>query len=505
MRYSDPDISENSVLTRTPLNSAIVLSAILVTSFILRSLGTGTRDLGLDEVFSFFFVGDHELRDLVSPFSPVITSDAHPPLFYVFTWIWTKTGYPLIELLTRSREYAFRFPYPLFGVLTTYTMYRTGKMMGGIGLGLLCALFHCISSFSVQICHQTRMYPMVEWLSSLLLSQWCSFGPKLSFKQALPFSLISILLFLTHYNTLFFTSILWISLIVKHYKEARGLIAAFCCALIGSAWWMPGLISQISHEASVNVSRSSTGIIVPFTLYHFFTGDRALAFGRFPDIAGHALPIASFIVGLSLFGWLSMKRGFAHPLTKWNGLFCVLPLALNWLATFKIQRVFGASYYAIYSLPAFLVFLGLILYSRKKRFPVTTLTATLILAGINLITIGEFFGGKQTPSEPWREACQLIRMHQPSTVYVFPPHMSLMLRYYGEDLPMEELIYDSARDGDIQLTSLQANSGTKSVFLVLSHDWGAGDRLIQAFERAFSQSPVSYSLPYIRIFLFRSV
>jgi len=480
------------------------LFTILIVSFALRSFAMATRDLDLDEAFSYFFGFNHSFLDLISPYSHVITGDAHPPLHYVFTHFWIKSGYRFIEYLTFSREFAFRFPYALIGTLTAYTIYQTGSLLNGKAFGLFLSFLYCINSFSIQLCHQARMYPIVELLSAIILYQLLSLKSEFGTRRSILFAVTSSLLLLTHYSSAFYVVVVWIILVWHHRHQLRKLIVPFFVAVVCCFWWLPGLLTQISRETSATVSEMSTGIIVPFTLFHFLTGDRSLSLGQFAELIPHLWTITLFLIAALLLGLLFLKNRNELPQSRDIFIICIIPLVINWLATFKIHRVFNATYYGIYSLPAFLFLIALIVQPGGKRYYRTSLVTICVIFTVNMITMIGFFRNTLVPYEPWREVCSFIEAQKPQKVYVYPSHMSVLMRFYAPDLLLEAISSDA--DKIVFLATpkdSQKHRMPHKIFLVLSHDWGRGDSYLRRFVQIFNQKPQLFDYHNIRVVLFK--
>jgi len=482
----------------------VTLFTILVISFALRSFAMGWRDLDLDEAFSYFFGLNHSFLDLISPYSNVITGDAHPPLYYVFTRAWLKTGYLLIEFLTSSREFAFRFPYALIGTLTAYTIYRTGSLLNGKAFGLFLSFFYCINSFSIQLCHQARMYPIVELLSAIILYQLLSLKLEFGTKRSILFAVTSSLLLLTHYSSGFYVAVVWIALFWHHRNRLKALFIPVLLTVACCSWWLPGLLTQISSETSAIVSEMSTGIIVPFTLFHFLTGDRSLSLGPFAELIPNIWTITLFAFAAVALGWLFLRNRSDFSPSRDIFIICIIPLVINWLATFKIHRVFNATYYGIYSLPAFLLLTALIVQPGGKKYYRTSLVTICVIIIVNLTTMIGFFRNTLVPYEPWREVCSFIEAQKPQKVYVYPSHMSALMKFYAPDLPLEAISSDA--DKIVFLATpkdSQKHRIPHKIFLILSHDWGRGDSYLRRLVQIFNKKPQLFDFHNIRVFLFK--
>jgi hypothetical protein len=482
-----------------------LLLVILTSSLVLRSLAMGNRDLDLDEAFSFIFVTEHSLLELCSPFSPAITNDAHPPIYYLFSYLWVHSGYPILNLLSASREFAFRFPFAIAGLSTTYIMYRIGKQAGDKHLALFLALIHAINSFSVQVTHQARMYPLVELLSAIILLRWLSLFSELRHRSIVLLSLMSSILFLTHYASLFYILVIWGTLCWHYRSQIKAMFLSYMSGSLLLILWLPALWTQYSREAVSSVTNGSTGAIIPFTLFHFLSGDRGLSLGSFFPGIFHSSLILLTVLYVALLIFFLRRIGIRFPSNYQLPLILIVPLILHWIATFEVQRVFNGTHYAIYSLPAFLLLISIIMRSgsRVSSPPFAILIVTLFV--INSITLFCFFNNSLAPFEPWRQAAKSIRSFSPERVYIYPSYLSVLFRFYGPDLPVIELSSEceiTATASGIAPMLKHGGGHDKSRFLVISHDRGFGAYYLNAFREAYDERPYSPVFHHIQIHLF---
>ncbi|MBW2028789.1 MAG: glycosyltransferase family 39 protein [Deltaproteobacteria bacterium] len=481
------------------------LVIILLASFTFRSLMMGSRDLDLDEAFSFFLVTDHPLVDLLSPFSPAITSDAHPPVFYLFSHFWIETGYRALRSLTAPRELAFRFPFALIGVLTTYIMFRVGSKVGDKKLGLFLALAYGMNSFSVQISHQARMYPLVELLSATILLQWFSLRPSSPLRDYTLLGLLSGLLFLTHYASLFYLAVIWGMAFWRFRPRIRAILCGAMISILSWAWWLPGLWTQMSREIAAGAQKGSTGAIIPFTLFHFLSGDRAISLGSPVSGGLHVLVILAVSLFLALLLVFLWKIRHELPSVIVLSALVFIPLVFHWLGTFKIHRIFNGTHYAIYSLPALLLLISAAIFHRRKEFPSLATVLIGLLFFVNAVTLFSFLNNSLVPYEPWKEASRAIRACEPERVYIYPSYMSVLLRFYGPDLPMMGLSEECGEFAIGRNDVRQHIDRGKSILLVVSHDKGQGPCYQEIFRHTLEQRPYPYRFYNIRIYSFKDV
>jgi hypothetical protein len=321
---------------------------------------------------------------------------------------------------------------------------------------------------------------------------------------ALPFAMFSVLILLTHYASIFLLIVLWSLLICRHRAEFNRVVKASLLTLAGFAWWLPGFRSQIIRETASEIFHVSTGIIVPFTLFHFLTGDRGLSIGTLRPIVHHVPSIIAFvtIVGIVIHRFrtgLWNENRFRSIL-----LITLIPILLNWWATFLIPRVFDATYYAVYSLPACIVLVAMVFHRGDSRLKPINLLGMVTLLGINLYTFTGFYAHKIAPFEPWEDALSFVREVQPDKIYLFPQYMQVLPRFYAPDLKIKSLTWRQSR-AVLQTLSRPEQTRNESVVLILSHSKERGAKILRRFrQHLFLEQAINDRYYKIQIFLFQT-
>jgi hypothetical protein len=346
------------------------------------------------------------------------------------------------------------------------------------------------------------MYPLVEFLAAVLLYSWSNLRLGFSRRQAALFTVASVLALLTHYATAFYLASLLFTLVLGQRRRPVPVLGILTLAIFCFSWWLPALLAQMKHENFTNFLTISTGAVILLTLFHFFTGDRGLALGACPDLTAHLYPLFSFSAAMALAGYLLWKRrqetGSLCLLAN-----CLLPLGLHWSATFLVQRVYNATYYAVYSLPVFLVLITRAVSRKDSSYLCLRTSLLLIMILVNGVTLASFLRNTLVPYEPWKRACAVLRTFNPVRVFVYPSHMAAMLTFHGEGLSVEGIDFNcSSQDAEKKVVALIGTPNPGNTLLVLSHDWGKGDGLVTCFQRALRAAPREFVFPNIRVFLF---
>ncbi|MEA3340062.1 MAG: glycosyltransferase family 39 protein [Chloroflexota bacterium] len=136
--------------------SSAALLALILLSFALRAYRLDGQSLWGDEAWSLF----HATRE---SFGNVLRSARDdgvvPPAYYLFLHAW-------ISAAGRS-EFALRYVSLLCGVLATPAIFALGRRLGGVGTGIVAALFQTLSPFHVYYGQETRMYAQMTLFTIL--------------------------------------------------------------------------------------------------------------------------------------------------------------------------------------------------------------------------------------------------------------------------------------------------------------------------------------------------
>ncbi len=474
------------------------LALLFFASLSLRLLNLGHRDLTLDETWSFFLVQDRSLLDLLSPFTEILYNDVHPPLFYLICKVWRMSGYPALVQVTGDLEFAFRFPFAVINAAVAPVLYLVGCRISGARLGWALGILQVVNSYSIQMVHQSRMYPLVELLAAVTVAGWLMFRERSDGRSIWLLAACSSLMLLTQYLCAFYLVVLWALIGFAGRRRPFRVVTALFVSALGFLWWSPALLHQLQAESAAAGPAGSTGLIIPYTLYQFLLGDRSLAYGTASLSVLNVCTAAVFgivVFGAAVIGWRERSRlGPAAGI----GLLGLASIGLLWVGTFWIPRVFYAPFYAMFALPAVLAAAGAALAAGRGRAARFGWGIFLLLIAANAATLTAFYRNTLFPYEPWKEACRQLRARQIERVAVYAPHMALLIRLYGADLAVEPLPYEcsawSPQPG--------ACAAEKSTALVVSHDPGQGQCYTERFRECFGAVRGRLPLHGIEITLF---
>ena len=458
----------------------------------------GRMDLDLDEVFSVSLGLKYPVGSFISPSNSVLMSDAHPPLHYLLTAIWMKMFYyPLWKNFHLSRELIIRIPGAVFSTAAVWSMAKTGEFILGRRFGLMAAIMAATASFSVQIAHQARMYPLMEMLAAVSLWISVTIDQRVSIWHVICLAVLSAMLMLTHYSASFFLLTLWGSLIFRFPNQTSRLIVGLAISLTLFAWWIPALIVQFAKEASAQSTDSSTGAIMAFCVYQFFSGDRTIEWGSVRSAIDHIPIILSTIVCFFLIGFAIIKETKRNSGLLWISSLWTFPILMNWIATFFVQRVFNASHYAICALPAFILTIASAVWILSSYCWVKAVAAVTLFFLLNFATFGLFID--REVRRPWTSVGAQLKEISPQVIYIYPVYMGLPLSFYAHDWPLKGLPQECSKE------PIRIKDSAEVIVLIVSHDRGEGKCFVGEMEMATGVVPEHRVEESIDIYIYRSV
>jgi hypothetical protein len=281
------------------------------------------------------------------------------------------------------------------------------------------------------------------------------------------------------------------------------LIICALCAAGSYAFWIPGLMIQLSRENSSSVQKLSTGAVIPLTIFHFITGDRSLNLGFLQLSTVNLVTVIVFIGIITVMGIMYFQKSIKPDKFKEIFIIALAPLILQWLATLSIQRIFNATYYAIYSLPAILLLIALSIEGAKKGCKRLALILFISVIAINCYTAIYFYSNRLVKFEPWSIAAKFIKMQRPKKVFIYPNYMSVLLNFYNPELDIEGLP-NKCKKMVAQIDLKEQNFKGKIIrgVLVISHARGAQQCYKNLFQSIADKKFLRYDFNHIQIYYF---
>ncbi len=140
------------LVTRHPstlLRTGLPLAALLL-AFFLRVYRLADKNVWWDEGWSIWLAQQDWIAIAFRT-----ASDEHPPLHYWMLKAWSAFA---VGSSADSEAFAARFLSVAFGVLTVALIYRIGKRLGGVHVGLIAALFLALARFHVWWSQDIKNY-----------------------------------------------------------------------------------------------------------------------------------------------------------------------------------------------------------------------------------------------------------------------------------------------------------------------------------------------------------
>lgn len=131
----------------------LVCGVLVVLATVLRCLYIGVTDIGNDECFSLYY-SQFSVDEIIK----VLCKGDNPPLWEILLHGWIKVfGFGLLSMRILSL---------LFSVCTVVPLYLLGKSLSGRGTGIVAALLYTLSTFSIFLSHDGRVYSLVGMLAA---------------------------------------------------------------------------------------------------------------------------------------------------------------------------------------------------------------------------------------------------------------------------------------------------------------------------------------------------
>jgi 4-amino-4-deoxy-L-arabinose transferase-like glycosyltransferase len=215
--------SVSELIYKRRISSTLIITLVLVASFLLRIYKLGSHDLWYDEVFSEFF-------------SRAPLDNWNAPLYLSLLHFWVK--------VFGVSEFSLRFPSVLFSFSTTMIVYLIGKELFNRKTAILATLLISLSSFHLWYAQEARDYSMVLFFGTLSSYFLILANKKSSFKPWLLFTLISLCGIYTNYFYIFLitSQFLYVLYITRSLNNKVFLAFVFILGL--SSFYAPRFISK---------------------------------------------------------------------------------------------------------------------------------------------------------------------------------------------------------------------------------------------------------------------
>ena len=222
--------------------------------------------LWLDEAQSAAISGE-SFSDLFD----ALRHDGHPPLYYFILGAWVD--------LFGDTSFALRALSGFFGVLSIFLTWSVSRLHMDRRASLISVVLMAISPFAIRYATEVRMYSMLIVLILLMYLVFYWTNSKPSWKRYSCLSLLVTFLLFTHYWSLFFVSIIFLSFLLKMRKspteEKKHTKSLMLAVVIGSTpfiLWLPVFLDQLLHTGTPWAKAPRPTVVIALTLEAFGGG-----------------------------------------------------------------------------------------------------------------------------------------------------------------------------------------------------------------------------------------
>jgi hypothetical protein len=372
----------------TPLGWMLAFSAVCLLGWLLFLFNLGKESMWHDEWIVWSFA---KQPDITSFFAQYPLGTTHPPLYFLWVWLWVKfTGTQDITIM--------RLASALLSILALAMAYRVGRdWFKSRWTGVGAAAFLAVSGMVIYYARELRMYPLVVLLS--LVSWWFLLkfidgvgahgGASL---RNLPknryfwlYALSVAALMLTHYFTVFMIAVQGLVVLLFYRRTLIPLIAAYSVAFLLFLPWMPTALEQFNLSTSRAVGEG----VLPAGTTDPTTPEVIIAFVERYSAGQPAFFLTLLGIGLML-GWNTPARYRRHLIIAALWLFGSIMI----IFTANLISVLYNARYLMMALPA----LALIVGVGVDRLPVQARPGLIgIVIVVGLFSHSEAFLPAHTP------------------------------------------------------------------------------------------------------------
>jgi mannosyltransferase len=331
-------------------------------------------------------------------------TDTSPPLYYLVL--------AAAERVLGIGEAAVRWPSVLASAASAAALFLLAlRILGWAGAWLATALF-LVSDVNLHFAREARPYTLAVFLAILSFSAFLRFRERPTWRHAGIVSVLSLLLFFTHYVTIFIPVAQCLALVLprRNMRALARLIAAHApAAAIAAAWLAPVFAS--GQQGKMGWLAGPTHRIG--RVLGWYAGGM-----HWPGI------FALMMVGALAALFAARRRGSApdRELTWTLGLWALAPVGIAFLVSFAWPCLH--SRYLLYVTPGLVLFWAVAVMS----LPVGWNRTCGVIVACALASAG--FGRSIRPKTDWRSAAAFVRATRADRVLLLPEYDANTLAYY---------------------------------------------------------------------------
>lgn len=382
-------------------SSPVILLALILLGLILRLYGLGDKAVWYDEADS---IANAE-KDLA-----FVNAGAfqYKPVYFMLLKLWMN--------LFGGGELINRFLSVIFGVLTVFLIYKTGKMLFNDKVGLISAFILAISSFHIYHSQQIRQHSFLTFLTLLSFFFFLKLITTPSYIYLIYNALVNIIILGTHpyglsvivAQNLFF--LFRIKDKALKTKWALSQLAVLCCVL----WFFVPNRALISEKIWWIAKPNFGSLIETFETFSF--GGWSYGIGDF-KIDTELLRIPKYLLViyavLFIFGLIPYKNNavnFSNSLDVNDRIFLLIswlfvPIGLAFLwPVIHYRSVYAIKHLIIVS-PAYYILLARGIYQLKRSW--IQVPIVLVILFLSAFSWRVMYGNDLHPH--WEEAADYVR------------------------------------------------------------------------------------------------
>ncbi|HEY3176643.1 MAG TPA: glycosyltransferase family 39 protein [Candidatus Polarisedimenticolia bacterium] len=332
-----------------------LLVLIIAVGAILRLYGLDNQSLWRDEANTIHYASRETIAETIRW---LISSDVHPPLYDILFHGW-------IALFGES-IHALRGLSALFGICSIWLIYRLGRSLCDVRVGLLAATLQSVSLMQLYYSQEARSYAMLSALAIASMDGFVRWLRERSRLTATCYTLATLALIYTHTFGLFIPLVQSVYLLLRlsvrrlggeprsappDAGQTKRLLAGWlglqAVTLLLYAPWIPALLGQARSEAKAWIAEPLAGAI-PQTLLMFLSIAKPPWSYPAPDWTNMLIVfigMTPLLVGASIYFARRSRAVTPEPegpsgVTMLALTWLILPIATAWLISKTPMRIY---------------------------------------------------------------------------------------------------------------------------------------------------------------------
>lgn len=403
--------------TPKPCWKVVELLTLISFAAILRLWYINKADIGIDECFSLFYA-QFDIQDIIK----VLLQGDNPPLWEILVHGW------IIPMGTTA--FSIRLLSAFFSILTVIPLYLIGEKFVHRYAGILVSLLYAMSTLSIFLAHDGRVYSLIGFLSGWSLYLFLSLihTPEKSTLTGL--TVVNIFIMYGHYMALWLILMEFIVVICHPpVRKKTGKLYLFHILALVIAYLpvLPSLYLRFLDSGlhGTWVSKN-TGIQDLYSMFCSFSNDSV------PTVFSLLLIAAFFIKRIIHI----IKKEYKIDTLTYITAIWVLPLLISFGVSFIVGFFFNRYFYFL--LPIYLTAITAYIFYLFADKKVLTLVASLFFVilwagSVRIDSTKLRYGG-------WKGDCQAavtemknIKVQHDAAVIIAPEWVEKQVVYYLDD------------------------------------------------------------------------